>query len=223
MNKLCMAATVTTGDDIDRHIPGGLPRPASDNSSVCHSPVSLTSWASLGWAGKGGSEEHHWREGMSGSRQAASAMLFVTTTALSHHLSRRHSHRRHAVQPVAPLAREASTRQQCSEDSKAHCHNAVAQPSSRPFVRVVAPAAARVVVTMANTSDGASSLSRDKASACLPAKAVAVTKQSFNMLWTLSRDDSSRSATSQTNRDGSRKLPTATPRYNFPISLCSLQ
>lgn len=73
---------------------------------------------------------------MSGSRQAATAALFVTTTALSHHLSRRHSRR--VVQAVASLVREASTMQQCSKDSKAHCHNGVAQPLSRPFVRVVA-------------------------------------------------------------------------------------
>lgn len=78
-------------------------------------------------------------------------------------------------------------------------------------------ATARVVVTTANTSDGASSLSRDNISVCLPVKAVAVTKESSNKLWTLSRDDLSRSVTS------SRKLTTATPRYTFPIWLCSLQ
>lgn len=59
-------------------------------------------------------------------------------------------------------------------------------------------ATARVVVTMASTSDGASSLSHDNASVCLLAKAVAVTKESSNMLWALSRDDLSRSVTSVT-------------------------
>lgn len=59
-------------------------------------------------------------------------------------------------------------------------------------------ATARVVVTMASTSHGASSLSHDNASVCLLAKAVAVTKESSNMLWALSRDDLSRSVTSVT-------------------------
>lgn len=81
-------------------------------------------------------------------------------------------------------------------------------------------ATARVVVTMASTSDGASSLSHDNASVCLLVKAVAVTKESSNMLWALSRDDLS---TQHHKRDGSRKLATATPRYTFPIWLRSLQ
>lgn len=74
--------------------------------------------------------------------------------------------------------------------SHSRCHAPLCKLSRRETT-------ARVVVTMASTSDGASSLSHD-ASVCLLAKAVAVTKESSNMLWALPRDNLSRSVTSVT-------------------------